>query len=144
MDTDDNAQESRIARDARDWVVRLASGTATEADLAAFRAWRQGSPAHDRAFTRERAFWRQLQALAPEASPAAEPRPGRRGFGRRAVLGGGAMLAAGVAGVALAPRLALLWRADHRTGIGEQARIPLPDGSTVLLNTDSAIALGFR
>ncbi|WP_225771169.1 FecR domain-containing protein [Inquilinus sp. Marseille-Q2685] len=142
MDTDDNAQDIRIARDARDWVVRLASGTATEADLAAFRAWRAASPDHDRAFARERAFWRQLQAMAPEAPPRTAPRP--RGIGRRALLGGGAALAAGVAGVALAPRLALLWRADHRTGIGEQARIPLPDGSAVLLNTDSAIALGFR
>lgn len=139
MTTDDN--ETRIAKDARDWVVRLASGTATEADLAAFRAWRAASPAHDGAFARERAFWRQLQALAPEA-PLAASRP--RGIGRRAILGGGAALAAGVAGVVLAPRLALLWRADHRTGIGEQARVPLPDGSVVLLNTDSAIALGFR
>jgi transmembrane sensor len=142
METDDN--ETRIAKDARDWVVRLASGTATEAELAAFRAWRAASPAHDRAFARERAFWRQLQVLAPEAPPLAPYRPERKGIGRRAVLGGGAALAAGVAGVALAPRLALLWRADHRTGIGEQARVSLPDGSAVLLNTDSAIALGFR
>src|SRR5688500_12751911 len=121
METDDN--ETRIAKDARDWVVRLASGAATEADLAGFRAWRAASPAHDRAFARERAFWRQLQALAPEAPPLAPSRPERQGIGRRAVLGGGAALAAGVAGVALAPRLALLWRADHRTGIGEQARV---------------------
>ncbi|WP_026872777.1 FecR family protein [Inquilinus limosus] len=146
METDRNAQETdgRIAKDARDWVVRLASGTATEEDLAAFRAWRAASPEHERAFARERAFWRQLQALSPEAPPLAAPRPGRKGIGRRAVLAGGAALAAGAAGIVAAPRLALLWRADHRTGVGEQARVSLPDGSTVLLNTDSAIALGFR
>ncbi|MGK9236853.1 FecR domain-containing protein [Inquilinus limosus] len=147
METDHNAQETdgRIAKDARDWVVRLASGAATKDDLAAFRAWRAASPEHDRAFARERAFWQGLDALAPGMSPMAVSRPGRRRtIGRRAVLAGGAAVAAGVAGIAVAPRLVLLWQADHRTGIGEQARVALPDGSSALLNTDSAIALGFR
>ncbi|MDC7984535.1 FecR domain-containing protein, partial [Rhodoplanes sp. TEM] len=39
---------------------------------------------------------------------------------------------------------ARLWRADVSTGFGEQRRVSLPDGTAALLNTDSALALGFR
>src|SRR5690606_29381237 len=105
------------------------------------KAWRAQSPRHRRAFERERMFWQELQVLDGGLRATAARAPRR--IGRRAFLaGGGAAVAASAAMVAM-PRL-LLWRdADYTTAIGEQAEIPLPDGSVASLNTDSAIAVDF-
>lgn len=133
--------ERRIALEARDWIVRLSSGTTAPEDMARFRAWRDASPRHARAFLRERDFWQDLGGLGAtlDALPAPPARLGRRGF----LLGGGALAAASVAGVVAVPKL-MLWRqADAITGIGEMAELDLPDGSRAALNTDSAIALDF-
>lgn len=138
--------DRRIAREARDWIVRLASGNAGDAELQRFRAWRDRSPEHRRAFERERTFWQQLQVLDGKSDGMPPfPRPVRRsGIDRRGVLiGGGAAAAAAVAVIA-APHLQLWWNADFTTGVGEQAEFALPDGSLAILNTDSAIAVDFR
>lgn len=136
-------RDRRIALDARDWIVRLASGDAGEADLLAFKAWRDAAPEHGLAFERERRFWQELQVLeGAVARPSVQARGGlavsRRGF----VVGGA--LAAGAAGVILMPRLERLWRADFVTAVGEQKEVALPDGSIATLNTDSALAVDFR
>ena len=137
--------DRRIALDARDWIVRLTSGHASETDLQRFKAWRERSPEHGRAFERERLFWRQLQALdgtldgmPPHRAAARQPAVGRRAF----LIGGGAMAAAAATVVAV-PRLQGWWDADFVTAVGERAEIALPDGSTAMLNTDSAIAVDF-
>lgn len=139
--------DHRAALDARDWIVRLASGHISEAELERFKQWREQSSAHKRAFERERAFWQQLQILDGNADSApafhAAPVTGRRQIGRRAFLAGsGAVVAATGAAIAI-PRLHLWWNADFTTAVGEQADIPLPDGSVARLNTDSAIAVNF-
>lgn len=140
--------DRRIALDARDWIVRLTSGNVSDADLQRFKAWRDRSPDHSQAFERERVFWQQLQILDGKSDgmpsfrpPARQQRPGligRRGF----LIGGGAAATAAAAMIAM-PRLQLLWNAEFTTAVGEQAEIPLPDGSIATLNTDSAIAVDF-
>lgn len=137
--------DRRIALDARDWIVRLASGNIGDAELQRFRAWRDLSPEHGRAFERERVFWQQLQILdgrsdgTPPFRTQRSPRLSRRGF----VIGGGMAAAAGIAATVALPRLNVMSGADHLTAVGEQREIPLPDGSVVTLNTDSAIAVDF-
>lgn len=126
----------KAGREARDWIVRLNSGHVTEAELAAFKAWRAASPTHGRMFEQERAFWTMLQGL--EGATASQPRLGRRRF-----LVGGAAVAAGAAGVIMAPQLAVAWRADFTTDIGQMVSFALPDGSTATLNTNSAVKLDF-
>ena len=139
--------DRRIALDARDWIVRLTSGHVSEADLQRFKAWRDCSPEHGRAFERERLFWRQLQALdgKSDAMPpylAVQPMR-RRAVGRRAFLiGGGAAATAAVATIAM-PRLHNWWNADFMTSVGERTEVVLPDGSTAVLNTDTAISVDF-
>lgn len=135
-------QDRRIALDARDWIVRLASGNASEADLRAFKTWRDAAPEHGRAFERERRFWQELQILeGAVARPLVQPDP-RPAISRRGFVAGGA-LAAAAAGIVVMPRLERLWRADFATAVGEQKEIALPDGSIATLNTDSAIAVDF-
>lgn len=136
-------RDRRIALDARDWIVRLASGDAGEADLRAFKAWRDAAPEHGQAFERERRFWQELQALEGAiARPLVQPRA-RPLISRRVFVAGGA-LAAAAAGIVVMPRLERLWQADFATAVGEQKEIALPDGSVAALNTDSAIAVDFR
>lgn len=141
--------DRRIALDARDWIVRLTSGNVSDVDLQRFKAWRDRSPEHSHAFERERTFWQQLQVLDGESDgmpPFRSPMRhqqhgpiGRRGF----LIGGAATMAAAAAMVAV-PRLQLMWNADFTTAVGEQAEIPLPDGSVATLNTDTAIAVDFK
>ncbi|MFC7397825.1 FecR family protein [Chelatococcus sp. GCM10030263] len=138
--------DRKIALDARDWIVRLTSGNVSEAELQRFKAWRDRSPEHKRAFERERVFWQQLQVLDGESDgmPPVRPPQQRRGLiGRRGFLIGGGAAATAAAAMIAMPRLQLLWNADFTTAVGQQAEIPLPDGSVAMLNTDSAIAVDF-
>lgn len=140
--------DRRIALDARDWIVRLTSGNVSKDDLDRFKAWRNLSPDHKRAFEQERMFWQQLQVLDGRSDgmpPFLQRQPmRRRAIGRRAFLvGGGAAATAAAAAIAV-PRLELWWKADFSTGIGEQAEFDLPDGSVASLNTDSAISIDYR
>lgn len=133
--------EATLRREAVAWVVRLTSGEATVEDAEAFRAWRARSPAHEEAFRLASSTWRHLGAGSTGLSEA----PGRphAAISRRLFLGGaaaGAALAAGWAGVSLGMLPSLdRFLSDHATGVGEQARIDLPDGSIVELDGASAL-----
>jgi len=133
-----------IALDARDWIVRLSAGNVSRQDLDRFNAWRAQSPEHALAFAREKEFWQLLKNVdgsdlnaAPVAAPGA-----RLPVSRRRFLIGGAV-AASVAAVA-APRVLTWMRSDFTTGAGQQATATLPDGSTMLLNTNSAVDVDFQ
>jgi transmembrane sensor len=150
MDEDEKRPviDRRIAMDARDWIVRLTSGDVGAADLERFRAWRDRSPEHERAFERERAFWQQLQMLDARSDgltrPVIPPPLRRLRLSRRAFLiGGGVAATAAIAAVAV-PSLQLRWSADFATAVGDQGQFTLPDGSVAALNTDSAISVGFK
>ncbi|MDR7221046.1 FecR domain-containing protein [Aminobacter aminovorans] len=133
-----------IALDARDWIVRLSAGNVSRQDLDRFHAWRSQSPEHARAFAREKEFWQLLQNVdgsGLDAAPVAVPIP-RPAVSRRRFLIGGAVAASAVA--LAAPRVLTWMRSDFTTGAGEQATATLPDGSTMLLNTNSAVDVGFQ
>jgi transmembrane sensor len=131
--------------EAASWVVRLASDQRTRADEAAFREWLAGDPAHADAFGECHAVWAGLGALADqeEARETLMPQPiAAPGFWtrRRLVTSGiGAVAAAGL-GVAVVPRLL---GTSFTTAPGEQRTLHLADGSTVVLNTDSALKVAF-
>lgn len=134
---------------ARAWIVRLASGEASEAELAALRAWRAASADHEQAFVAARTLWQRTGRFetafrsgeaacsgdrAGRDAAAVAARPARRLSG---------LVAAGVALALLVPLAASQnwsrWFADHATDRGEIARVALPDGSIALLDSGSAI-----
>lgn len=121
---------------ARDWVIRLASAGISDDDLGRFKAWLAADPAHREAFERERRMWQGLRPLEPDF--AARPRPRRR-----LVLAAGLAAAAGLAVLIGYQPLRLALLADYATGPGERSSITLPDGSSIRLNTDSAIAVRY-
>ncbi|WP_207480329.1 FecR family protein [Arenibaculum pallidiluteum] len=137
---------------AQDWFLRLASGEPSAEELASFRKWRDADPRHRAAYDEIREVWNGIGALEAAWVPAAPPRPARRAVRGGAVRGvavrglavlGGLAAACAVLFVAASVDVPVLLRADHRTGVGEQRTITLPDGSLAHLNTDSAIALHF-
>jgi transmembrane sensor len=114
-----------LHRTAAQWVARLTSGHASPADVDAARAWCEQSAEHRAAFERARNVWQHAGHVPPAATPRA------RSYVAAAVL-------LCVAGVVLAA-VRGGWSADFRTGAGEQRRVALNDGSTVLLDSGTAI-----
>lgn len=133
---------------AAQWYATLRSEDATEADQQAWQTWLRQRPAHA-------AAWQHIEAVSRKFDPlraAGAQQAARAGLtaamGRRRAMGG-------IASVAGAGLLAWLgWRqasspwlaalaADYRTGIGEQDTLALADGSTVWMNTGSALDVDY-
>jgi transmembrane sensor len=126
--------------------------------IAEFEAWLAGSAEHRKTFERVASAWElpELDAAASELaarhglSRAKEPRPGRAAPGstlpRHRMRWATAIAATLIVGVGLArfPSLVVQWKADYITATGQTNRISLPDGSQLVINTDSAVKLDFE
>jgi transmembrane sensor len=143
-------ERSLVEEEAAVWVVRLDDEDASEALRAEFEAWRQRSPAHADAYTRMRAHWRELDSLAvlsigDRRAPAPRATPGSWMAG--GLVAAACLVVAAVIGVqamrlpsAPAPVVAQVASLDfYATGVGDQQRLTLSDGSVVTLNTASQI-----
>ena len=136
-----------VARQALEWLVALQDEDAGAQTLRAWSNWRAAHPDHERAWRRIELVQGHLQPLtapvhAAAARAALAPREPHR---RRAIK---TMAVAALAGGGLAWQLRdhAPWRAmtaDHATDVGERRAVALPDGSTLLLNTGSAIDVLF-
>ena len=140
---------------ARAWFLLITTGAPTEDERARFEDWRRADPRHQAAYAELQAVWDKTGELRdafmlpeqawPECSRADKKlsRPRTKTGHRRPALW--ASLAAACAAIFLltAPDMALRLMTDHHTGVGEQARINLPDGSIIWLNTNSAISVAY-
>lgn len=128
-----------LSDEAIDWLVKLYSGQATDADRAAFAQWRSQSHEHALAADEAEAIWSGI-GIAGDQVRRTERKAARAKLTRRAVLGGVALtavgLAAGQAGL-IGPHLL----ADHVTGVGEQRTVHLEDGSTVFMNAGTSLSV---
>jgi len=137
--------DAAIVRQAAEWLVKLWSGTASDADRAASMAWRSQHPDHERAWQRLCCPGRELQnlpsaiarhALLERDSPDVGRRKTLRALGLAALIGS--------AGYTISR--AQPWQrmvADHHTRIGETRRLVLADGSQLTLDTASAVDVHF-
>ncbi|CAM3723380.1 FecR domain-containing protein [Bordetella tumulicola] len=135
--------DPQIAAEAADWLVLMHSGNCSVAQQHACDRWRQSSAENERAWRRAQEVLSKLGALPPELSRAALNRPQRHD--RRAAMRTLAGLALAVPSGWLAWHVApwQTWTADQSTGVGEQRRLDLPDGSLLTLNTASAVDIAF-
>lgn len=149
------------------WDARLRAPTCSEADRAAFAAWRDADPAHAAEFERLQALLSALRGgrdqlglrkMRDGALALAARRSRRRGL---------AALAAGVAVVALAGGWLVLpqaWRdsaqdwaahslpeivggnavQQYRTGVGQRSTVTLADGSVLELNAMTRLEVAFE
>lgn len=123
---------------AHGWVVRLASGEMTQAEMASLRDWLDRDASHRAAFEEARVTWQMAAGLRQDFAAVLQPARSRQ-FTRWAA---GIVAAALVALALFADPLTAL-RADASTAVGEQRRLVLDDGSIVHLNTDTALAVRF-
>ncbi|WP_242167516.1 MULTISPECIES: FecR domain-containing protein [unclassified Pseudomonas] len=127
-----------VARAAAQWLALLESGAATERDHAALQQWRDSHPQHEQTWQKAQSLRQRFSDLPQALAMASLDRPQAT---RRAIL----KRALGVA--ALVPSAWLIsrqlpieaWRADVHTATGERRRLPLADGSSLQLNTATAV-----
>nr|WP_158045262.1 FecR domain-containing protein [Skermanella pratensis] len=129
------------------WFVALQDGTADPETLAAYQEWRRGDPRHGPAFDLVAgvAGMPELRAatLASPEARALRTRPARKA---PRALWWVSLVAASVvlaAGFHLLPAAMLRWNADYLTEAGDRREVSLPDGSRLLLDAASAVALDF-
>lgn len=134
-----------VLQRAAEWMARLWSGEASEADADACAAWRAAHPEHERAWARLQRFEQQLDSIPREvARGALTGAPCQQH--RRRVLQALGLIASGGGAALLAHETGLWQRAtsDYRTAIGETRAIVLADGSQVVLDTASAIDVAYN
>lgn len=130
------------------WVIRVHSKRCTEEDLARLAAWRRLSAAHEQAYLEASRLWQDMgTALRGDWVPAVPVETATRPPAtapRRALRRAGWALAASLAALALLHHFHYTdhWLSDYHTATGEQTLVRLADGSTALLNTDTALSLG--
>lgn len=122
---------NRIRQQAAEWVVALQTAGADERPhlQAECDTWQAKDP-------RRRQVLEQIERMWQ----ATEPAQARRRQRRRQLTGLGALVLAALLGAQLPWAY---WTADHRTAAGEIRTLTLPDGSQVVLNSHSAIDLGY-
>ena len=136
---------SPLADQAVNWLLLLRSGRATQRDYAQFRAWRDGDPRHNQAWTNltttiDGAVFEQVDDLS-----AAAPIPAARSLGRRRFLAGMGLLALGGSSAYIGNLVYPLdsLTSDAATGTSERRRYTLSDGSSLLLDARSSITLAY-
>jgi transmembrane sensor len=136
---------AKVARQAVAWMLELRTSPQPEAVLAALESWRGQHPMHELAWRRMEIVRSRLSGAAQEAA-LAHATLGPLGSKRRshAVKALAVLFFAGTTAAALKQRQS--WSeivADHRTAVGEQRRVTLPDGTELMLNTATAVDLLF-
>jgi transmembrane sensor len=138
----------KTEREAADWFARLNADDVTAVDRTGFEAWLHANVYNEKAYAELCATWTELRKAGPlvravsfgQAMNAASAAPERS---RRWLVGA-------VAATLGAVVLAVGWNAykqkeasRFQTGIGEQAAVALPDGSSFDLNTNSRVQVSY-
>lgn len=131
--------DPQLFRQAAQLLTRLHSGSATDADHAAFSRWQTQSDAHRRVGELAQQLRRQFEGVPQGLSNALRHdqdvlktrRQVVRAMSMLAVLGPTAWLASRMPWQ--------VWNADYRTVTGAQRDVRLADGTHLILNTDSAL-----
>lgn len=129
----------KTALQAAEWYFRLQAPSATQTDQFACQAWREADPSHEYAWQRAVAVSQKLQTL-PKGVAYTTLRSSQQASRRRAIKTLAVLMAvSGVSWEASQSESARRYFAEYSTGIGEQRKIKLSEGTEIHLNTASAI-----
>ncbi|WP_028602068.1 FecR domain-containing protein [Ottowia thiooxydans] len=131
--------DAAVAREATEWLVVLASGTASDADKQRWHRWLEADEAHVRAWEHIEAVNRRLRGLPSGVGLAAlsAPSSARR---RDALKLLSVLFVTGGAGwMTYRATPWQEWVADYRTSTGERRTLTLDDGTQLALNTNTAV-----
>jgi transmembrane sensor len=146
---------SRMEEEAYAWVVRLSSDQRTLRDEQRFRHWLEEDAGNAVCFGEAQRLWDELGALhfRPDARAvlghfyddgAIEPEQSSWRISRRAALGGGiGAIAATLTGIMVVPTI-LRPRKLYETAKGEQRRVALADGTTMVLDTATKVEVALK
>lgn len=143
-----------ITDEAARWVSESFDGRLSLDRQASLDAWLAADPRHGRAFTEMQDIWRQMDSvpstptLRASVRPSASKRrpnrlPGIRPVRRPRWLSGAVAASLVLLFVGTAEDWPTRLRADAMTATGERRIVNLPDGSSVQLDTQSAVAFDF-
>jgi transmembrane sensor len=137
VSTQETARE--VADQAVEWATRIDAGSIDRDTDVVLRHWLEGDSRRCGALLRAEAALSFLDRGRALAGVIPKPEP-RRIWIRRKFLFAGAALAAGIAGAVI-----LMVSPHHYgTAVGETRELPLPDGSLVAINTESAIEVAIH
>lgn len=141
-------EEQRIKAAAREWLLRLSLGSATEQDRAQCAAWCAEDLRHAAAYRRFESIW-QDAAMLQELEPLAALPPARDTWWRRVCAGLAVHPLRWTASASLAISLVaiglwmLLTPTHYATGIAQVRNIRLSDGSEITLGARSSLEVAF-
>ncbi|MCI3943986.1 putative regulatory protein [Pseudomonas syringae] len=132
-----------VAQQAVDWLLEMQEGALDARRQHAWQLWLNGNSEHQRAWAHMQRVNQRLSGLSSPLAHAALNAP--KSAGRRHALKLLLLLGAGsAAGWSLREQIALQpLLADYNSGVGEQRKVALSDGSQVQLNTASAVDVRF-
>lgn len=137
-DPDNDIDEQAVA-----WFVRLRADNVSRHDEALFSQWLEQSDAHRSAFYEICVLWGDadfLKGLNDSAKKhAIAPRTKKKRFIKSKMPW--ALAASLVLAIFFSGPLQLHLKADYFSALGERKTVQLADGSTAMLNTDSAVAI---
>lgn len=129
----------KTALQAAEWYFRLQTPSVSQTDQLACQAWRDADPSHEYAWQRAVAVSQKLQTL-PKGLAYTTLRSSQHESRRRAIKTLAVLMAvSGVSWEASQTESAKRYFAEYSTGIGEQRKITLSEGTEIHLNTASAI-----
>lgn len=141
MNTEPENSNEALADQAIDWLVLLQSGSVNTETQREFEHWLQQDGTHRTAFAEAEALWVTAAKVLKETQAVNVPSPQLNAL-RKIRPRGLAMAASLLLGVWMAWTPLTDWMlSDYSTVAGEQKKVVLTDGSSVFLNTDTAISL---
>lgn len=137
------AAQNTLLSEAADWLIVLHYEAPTAKEQASFEQWRSQSPAHEAAWHKAEAMLGVFAQVPPgcQQTLSAVQRPDRR----KSLAWLGGLLVAAPAGWLAWQELSWRdWMADQATAVGQSRSMLLPDGSSLTLNTASAVVIHFN
>ncbi len=153
MSTEPMSPDSEhLLEQACDWLSQQYSGQFSSHDERRLSVWRAADSAHEQAWQQAQAVWIGMEGLRNKVIPGSEPllqerypKPAVKVIARpryrRRLLSMAVACSAVLAVTIFYPPN--LWQADYVTDKGQQRNITLADGSEVILNSASALAIHF-
>lgn len=140
----EHGEKTSALDEAAEWYVRRDGGPLSAAEQADFERW-ISDPANRAAYAEIDAAWRDVAALPrPAVASAYTSSPRRslwRGIRQQALAAAAAIVL--IVGVGYGLDLPMRLQADAYTATGQTRTVTLSDGSNVVLNTASAIAIDY-
>ncbi len=147
--TDDSGLPDALLEEAIRWHARLREPDLPDETRSAFAQWRATDSRHEAAYEEAQDLWAMLaqpvaRVMASESALEGLAAPGRTTQVRWAGIAAAGLIV--LLGFAVSWQAGLLdnLRSDYVTAVGAQRRVTLADGSQIILNTDTAMAIAFE